>query len=59
MKKNIGKVSLFIGSVCVLLSVIVFVYADGIRRWYSGVFFAVLGIVMLVNALRWQSPSDD
>lgn len=49
-----NKMSLFLGIICIVLAVVVFALADGPRRWYSGVFFAFLGIVMLVNARRWR-----
>ena len=45
------KVGLICGIVFVVLAVIVFVFADGLRRWYSGVFFAILGTTLLVNGL--------
>jgi len=47
-----SKVSLAFGILFIVLAVIIFVFADGLRRWYSGIFFAVMGTVALVNALR-------
>jgi drug/metabolite transporter (DMT)-like permease len=41
-----------------LVAVIVFVFAHGLRRWYSGIFFALIGAVMLVNAVRWRQIAD-
>ncbi len=35
---------------CFGLAVAVFVFAEGMRRWYSGIFFLVLGAVLLMNA---------
>ena len=43
---------------CILLAVVVFVFAEGLRRWYSGIFFVIIGIVLLVNALRWRYVGD-
>jgi hypothetical protein len=34
--------------------VIVFMFADGARRWNSGIFFAIMGTVMLVRARPWR-----
>jgi hypothetical protein len=42
------------GSVLIALAVLVFVFADGLRRWYAGAFFAIMGTAVLVNALRWR-----
>ena len=64
---TMSKVGLVSGIVCIVLAVIVFVFADGLRRWYSGIFFAFMGTVMLVNAQRWRhlppgssgSPTDE
>jgi len=47
-----NKVGLVFGILFIVLAVIVFVFADGLRRWYSGIFFAIIGTVFLVNALR-------
>ncbi len=53
-----NRVGLVCGILCVVLAVIVFVFADGLRRWYSGMFFAIMGAVLLVNARRWRHGSD-
>lgn len=53
------KLVLVTGVLCIVLAVIVFVLADGLRRWYSGVFFAIMGTVMLVNALRWRRVAEE
>ena len=55
MKGGIVKrLALWAGIICIVLAVFVFVFADGLRRWYSGLFFAVLGIVALANAGYWR-----
>jgi hypothetical protein len=54
-----SKVALFSGIVLIALAVIVFVFADGLRRWYSGIFFAIMGTAVLVNALRWRRTPDE
>jgi len=59
MKKNtISKMSLISSILCFALTVIIFVFADGPRRWYSGIFFAMIGLVMLINNRRWLHGDD-
>jgi len=53
-----SRMALAAGILCILLMVVVFVFADGPRRWYSGGFFAVMGTVLLVNAVRWNRTVD-
>ncbi len=48
------KMALVIGILCVVVAVVVFSFAEGLRRWYSGAFFAMIGIVMLLNGWRWR-----
>ncbi len=55
---TMSKLALVPGVLCVVLAVIVFVFADGLRRWYSGIFFAIMGTVMLANAIRWRRVAD-
>jgi len=52
------KMQLFIGILFILLAVIVFIFADGDRRIYSGIFFAFLGIVILVQLFRRSKHTD-
>jgi hypothetical protein len=54
-----SKVALISGILCIILAVIVFVFADGLRRWYSGVFFAMMGALLLTNAVRWRRVADE
>jgi hypothetical protein len=54
-----SKATLVIGILFMALAVTVFVFADGLRRWYSGIFFAVIGAVTLANALRWRRVADE
>jgi hypothetical protein len=58
-KSTMSKVGLVTGILCVVLAVIVFVFADGLRRWYSGIFFAIIGATTLVSALRWRRVADE
>jgi hypothetical protein len=58
-KKTLSKVALVSGILCVVLAAIVLTFADGLRRWYSGIFFAIMAIVMLANASRWwRAPAE-
>ena len=49
-----SKLALTTRIVCIILAIIIFVFADGLRRWYSGAFFAIMGIIILLNGLRRQ-----
>jgi peptidoglycan/LPS O-acetylase OafA/YrhL len=49
---TVRKVILASGIVSVLLALIALVFADGLRRYHSGIFFAVMGTVMLVSTRR-------
>lgn len=53
-----NKMAFFVGILCIVLAIVIFIFSDGLRRWYSGIFFALLGTVMLVNAKRWRRDSD-
>ena len=46
--------ALVTGVICLLLAVIVIIFADGPRRIYSGSFFILLSVVMLWNTRRWH-----
>ena len=59
MKNTMSKVAVGLGCLFILLAVIVLVFADGLRRWYSGIFFAIIGAVTLVNALRWRRVAEE
>ena len=54
-----SEVALVSGILCIVLSVVVLVFADGLRRWYSGIFFAIMGTAILVNALHWRRVADE
>ena len=38
-----------------ILAIIIFIIASGARRIYSGLFFTLLGIAIIVNAKRLQN----
>ena len=48
------KLNMAVGIFCIVVAATIFVFADGMRRWYSGIFFLILGGVMLANAWRWS-----
>jgi len=43
---------LFIAIACLILAIVIFAFADGTKRIYSGGFFALLGIVNLLMATK-------
>lgn len=45
-----SRMALVSGILFIALAVLVF--ADGFRRWYSGLFFALTGAIVLVSASR-------
>ena len=53
------KVAFVSGVICLVLTIIVLVFADGLRRWYSGIFFAFMAVVMFLNAWRWRRPVEE
>ena len=53
-----SKFALVLGILCIVLALAMPVLAEGLRRWYVGFFFAVIGVVMLVNAARWGRMAD-
>ena len=57
-RTTMSKIASTTGVVCIVLAVIVLVSVDGLRRWYSGLFFAITGTVMLVNGARWRRGVD-
>ena len=53
------KLALSLGVVFVGLGVVILVLAEGLRRWYSGIFFVLIGFVALSNALmRKDVPNE-
>lgn len=37
------------GAFCLGLAVVILLFAEGLRRWYSGGFFLVMGVAMLLT----------
>jgi hypothetical protein len=48
------RTALLAGILSMLMAVVIFVFAEGLRRWYSGIFFALIGALLLSNAWRWR-----
>ena len=51
------KTHFILAIIFIILSILIFILADGARRFYSGLFFALLGVWMLSNALRSQQTN--
>lgn len=51
--------SILPGIVCLALAVVIFIFAEGNRRFYSGIFFALLGVILAMNARRGGADSGD
>jgi len=49
------KIQLILATACVILAIVIFVFAEGARRIYSGGFFALMGLVTLYMATRKKS----
>ena len=54
-----SKLALVLGVLFILLALIILVFAEGLRRWYSGIFFAIIGTVTLLNALRRKPVAEE
>jgi hypothetical protein len=48
----VRKPYIYLAIACFVLAVVIFVFASGARRIYSGGFFALLGIVNVVAARK-------
>jgi Flp pilus assembly protein TadB len=53
-----SKVALVSGILCIVLAVVIFIFAEGLRRWYSGIFFALIGVVMMLGSMRHRRSAD-
>ncbi len=51
-ESTMRKVALVFGFFFIVLALVILIFADGLRRWYSGIFFALIGTVTLLNTLR-------
>lgn len=55
---TMSRLAWVLGILLLVLGVVVLVFAQGHRRWYSGAFFAIAGTVSLVNASRWRHRTE-
>jgi hypothetical protein len=46
------KAPLFFAIICFVLAAVIFAFGAGARRVYSGLFFVILGVVLVANAKR-------
>jgi len=46
------KTFLILGIFSFLIAAVIFVFGDGLRRWYSGIFFVILSVALIANAKR-------
>lgn len=53
------KVTLVFGVFFIVLAVIVLLFAHGLRRWYSGIFFLLIGIVSILSARVRKEPVQE
>ena len=49
------KIQIVLGFSCLLLAIVIFIFADGARRFYSGGFFTLIGIVTLLMSMNKKS----
>ena len=54
-----NRFQLVMGLICLVLAVVILIFADGLRRWYSGGFFLLLGVVMLLGARAHATGAAD
>ena len=55
MKNN----GLLFGILSLVLAALIFIFASGSRRIYSGVFFMILGIAMIATSRKRAKPDGD
>jgi len=54
-----NKLYVLISIASFILAIVIFVYASGARRIYSGLFFTIIGIVMYLNARRGSKGEEE
>ena len=50
--------ALMSGILSIVIAIIVFILADGYRRYYSGIFFVIIGGVLLLQTVRLRRNAD-
>ena len=57
-ENNLQKTSLIVAILCFAVATVIVLFGEGLRVVYSGGFFVLMGIVMLVNSRRgWKNKS--
>lgn len=51
-EETLKRIPLVAGIACFVIALITFIFASGLRRVYSGLFFVMIGVVMIRNARR-------
>ncbi len=46
------KINIYVAIVSFIIAIVIFIYASGASRIYSGSFFAVIGVVNIIAAAR-------
>jgi hypothetical protein len=54
----VKKSSLTFGIIFLLLAVVVFIFADGLRRFYSGGFFLILALILFASSRILSALAD-
>jgi hypothetical protein len=53
------KPSLIIGLVFLVLAIVIFIFADGLRRYHSGGFFLLMAVVLFLQSSRALIGTSD
>ncbi|MFC1484330.1 hypothetical protein ACFL5M_00715 [Candidatus Neomarinimicrobiota bacterium] len=50
------KTPLVLSLIGLILAIVIFVFADGLRRYYSGGFFLIMAIVLFISSRPGKGP---
>lgn len=53
------KSYLIIGIISLMAAAVIFIFASGMRRIYSGILFTIFGLVLISNARQGVKPPGD
>jgi hypothetical protein len=53
-----SRLAFVTGIIFLAVMIVILLFADGPRRWYSSAFFAFIGTQMLVNVARRRRVAD-
>lgn len=57
--KTMRKSVMILGLLFFGLGIVVLVFADGLRRWYSGIFFILIGAVAFANGVARRGEAQE